>query len=212
MNTTSLALAVAMVMGCSSPIHSGIATEGQQEHDEWENPNSFPAAIETCDEIPTSLLHEVTRPEREQSIASLTDVSTIQLTEEEAARLIDVPRLGDTSLASSLVAAELDALRARKHRAVVERRDRWSRVDEAVLASLSESFAAEVYETYRPYLVRAVAKNEGTGRFYASMCEDALYVHHGSLGRSIPPSTRVPIVVFLNQPPIEVFVTWSMAE
>ena len=134
-------------------------------------------------------------------------VSAIELSDENAARLIDAPWEENISLASALVANELDELRARKHRAEVERRDSWNGNNEAALNAQSLKYAAGSYEDYKPYLLRAIAKNEGTGAFYAFICSSGLYIEHGSLGHSIPPSTKVPLVVFLRQQPHRVFVT-----
>jgi hypothetical protein len=64
----------------------------------------------------------------------------------------------------------------------------------------------------RPFLVRAVAKYEGTGAFEADMCGTSLPIVHGSLGHSTPPSIRAPIVVFLPNLPAKVYVSWQMAE
>lgn len=74
--------------------------------------------------------------------------------------------------------------------------------------------AAEVNDsTLRPFLVRAVAKND-LPTFWAIWCEDgALVVLHGSLGRSEPPpSRRTPLVLWLDRAPTRVDVRWSMAE
>lgn len=67
-------------------------------------------------------------------------------------------------------------------------------------------------ENLQPYMVRAVAKHVGTGRFLAGFCGDDIYVVHGSLGRSTPPSLRVPIVLYLDRRPERVFASWNIAE
>ena len=64
----------------------------------------------------------------------------------------------------------------------------------------------------RAYLVRAVAKNETSGAFEARLCGPTLWISHGSLGHVVPPSTRAPVVVFLDRAPIDLFVSWSMAQ
>lgn len=212
MRMIALALGMILSAGCSAPSQSSDGAEVQASIDEWETPGLVSAAIEGCEQTPTKLVQELKPSVRDQSIAMLADVSAFHLSDEDAARLIDVSLGINTSLASTLVATDLEELRARRHRAVVESRDSWSGADEVELASLSESYQAGSYQDYRPYLVRAVAKNEATGHFYASMCEGDLYVEHGSLGHSVPPSTRVPLLVFLSQPPNRVFVTWSMAK
>jgi hypothetical protein len=65
--------------------------------------------------------------------------------------------------------------------------------------------------TPRPFLVRAIVKNEVAGRFDVTACADGLHVIHASLGQDIPPSTRLPIVVFLDRRPATVYVEWQMA-
>ena len=63
-----------------------------------------------------------------------------------------------------------------------------------------------------PYLVRAVAKNENSGAFEARVCGQTLWISHGSLGHVVPPSARTPLVVFLDEAPTNLFVSWSMAQ
>jgi hypothetical protein len=58
----------------------------------------------------------------------------------------------------------------------------------------------------------AVAEHEQTGHFYAELCGDDLAASHGSLGRSTPRSTRLPVVVFLERAPVNIYVRWSIAE
>ncbi len=205
-------LALAICTGCSAPVQSSGLSDEQPLNDEWETPRSSLPSAEDCGQIETVLIHPVSPSLRDQGIALLSDVSLVELSDEDAARLIDVPNHTHVPLATALVAAELDELRARRHRAVVERKDSWTGGDEVDLAALSSRYDAGDYQSFRPYLVRAVAKNEGTGGFYASLCKSDLRIEHGSLGHSIPPSTRVPLVVFLRQPPQRVFVTWGMAE
>lgn len=66
----------------------------------------------------------------------------------------------------------------------------------------------------RPFLVRAVAKVEATGGFYASLCGSDLRVLHGSLAhRSVmPPTVRVPLIVYLQRAPRRVLSYWQLAE
>ena len=47
----------------------------------------------------------------------------------------------------------------------------------------------------RPYLVRAIFENGGTGRFTIYRNGDALIVHHGSLGR---PHIKFPLALVVN--------------
>jgi hypothetical protein len=64
----------------------------------------------------------------------------------------------------------------------------------------------------KPYLTRGLYLNRGTGRFSVYILEDQLVVHHGSLGSSPVPMKRQALVIQLEQSPVEVFVTCSMAE
>ena len=64
----------------------------------------------------------------------------------------------------------------------------------------------------KPFLVRAVALNRGTGTFMAYVVEDQLLVLHGCLGRRPVPMTRQALVLPLYRIPQEVFVSCTMAE
>jgi hypothetical protein len=81
----------------------------------------------------------------------------------------------------------------------------------AQAAELAPRAAGAAAGGAKPYLVRATAKNEATGVFYAQVCGGALWISHHSLGRDIPPSVRLPVVVFLDRPPTRLFVSVGMA-
>lgn len=63
-----------------------------------------------------------------------------------------------------------------------------------------------------PFLVRAISKNELSSVFLVRQCGSTLRIVNGSLGRSTPPSVRAPLVVFLEDAPARVEVSWSIAE
>jgi hypothetical protein len=67
-------------------------------------------------------------------------------------------------------------------------------------------------EGTEPYLVRALLLNRGTGNFSVYLMDQGIWIRHGSLGRSAVPMTRQPLVLQLEQPPQEVYVSVSMAE
>lgn len=79
-------------------------------------------------------------------------------------------------------------------------------------AQAAAMFGALGSGEFKPFLVRAVAKNRNSGTFIVRLCGSTLWVTHGSLGRSVPPSTRVPLVVFLDRKPAAVFIGWTMAQ
>jgi hypothetical protein len=64
----------------------------------------------------------------------------------------------------------------------------------------------------RPYLVRGVYLNRGTGGWSIRIAGDELVVHHGSLGRSAVPMKRQALILQLERAPAQVYVTCSMAE
>lgn len=64
----------------------------------------------------------------------------------------------------------------------------------------------------RPFLVRGVVLNEGTGGFWVTRKGGRMSVHHGCLGRRPVPMERRAVVVYLERPPDEVYVTCSMDE
>ncbi|NOW48158.1 hypothetical protein FHW96_004342 [Novosphingobium sp. SG751A] len=204
------ALAILLATGCSPAQSNSTAA------DAWETRNSTSpeksAAFKDCEEIPRVLIQTVPNTARNKAIAMLDNISAIPMADRDAARLIEFPLKGRSSLSSTLVATEIAELNARKHQALDQNQGSWSLADSGELNSLSERYESGIYRTSRPYLVRAVAKNEKTGRFFVSACKDDLYIEHGSLGHSIPPSIRVPLVVFLSHPPSKVFVGWNIAE
>jgi hypothetical protein len=63
-----------------------------------------------------------------------------------------------------------------------------------------------------PYLVRGLVLNEGTGGFFVHFENGELSVAHASLGHSMVPTKRRPIVVYLESSPTHVCVGVSMAE
>lgn len=207
-----LCVAIALFAGCIPTDQPGEDATKRPLADSWEDSGAPLADSQGCSLIPPPLIHVVSLSYRYQSIATLAETSIVKLTEAEAARLMGGGGQIAASSATGLVASFLDEMRARKRRARVERRDSWSIADEGELAALSARYAAAEFRPFKPYLVRAVAKHEGTGAFSADMCGRSLHIQHGSLGRTTPPSTRVPLVIFLSQQPTQVFATWSIAE
>ena len=63
-----------------------------------------------------------------------------------------------------------------------------------------------------PYLVRSMAGFEATGHYFVGICGDVLDVEHGSLGRSRPKASHVPLVIFLERAPQRVHAAWGVAE
>lgn len=81
----------------------------------------------------------------------------------------------------------------------------------AALDEIDLDFRPETPLGLRAYLVRAVSKFQST-TFVVRDCGDLLFVMNGSLGRSTPPSVRMPIVVMLEDAPTQLAVDWEIAQ
>jgi hypothetical protein len=64
----------------------------------------------------------------------------------------------------------------------------------------------------KPYLTRGVLLHRETGGFSVYTSGDKLVIYHRSLGGSAIPMSRQPLVLQLEQNPVEIFVACSMAE
>jgi hypothetical protein len=64
----------------------------------------------------------------------------------------------------------------------------------------------------QPYLVRGLLLIRATGSFSVHVLEGQVSVYHGSLGGGAAHMTRQPLVLLLEQPPAEVYVSVSMAK
>ncbi|MCL4297934.1 MAG: hypothetical protein KJ077_19480 [Anaerolineae bacterium] len=62
----------------------------------------------------------------------------------------------------------------------------------------------------KPYLTRAVYLNPGGFSVYSR--NEQLLISHASMGHSPVPMKRQALILQLAQPPVEIFVTCSMAE
>ena len=65
---------------------------------------------------------------------------------------------------------------------------------------------------FRPYLVRGVYLNQGTGAYRVYICQEYVQVHHGSLGHSAVPMGRQALIVWLAADPKGVYSMCEMAE
>jgi hypothetical protein len=184
-----------------------IAGPGFPGPDGWENRR--PNGLRGCNVVDPALVAPVPVAHRQEAIAKLENIAITELDQRQASALLDLPSDASSSGAGRIKAAiaMLEELR----RSVLEHRiGSWSRADEKRLDGLHRRDVDPATAALRPFLVRAVAKYEGTGGFFAYACEDGLVIEHGSLGGSVPPSRRSPIVVFLDRAPARVFVVWMV--
>jgi hypothetical protein len=64
----------------------------------------------------------------------------------------------------------------------------------------------------KPYLVRALYLNKGTGGYFLSASADTLFVSHGSLGKHAVPMKRDCLIVELPIEPHVLYISVMMAE
>jgi hypothetical protein len=62
----------------------------------------------------------------------------------------------------------------------------------------------------RPYLVRAVARRGDNPYFFGDFCTGDLHLENAVISPSIPPSLRLPVVVYLEAPLRRVYATTSI--
>jgi len=176
--------------------------------DGWENRR--PNGLRGCNVIDPALIAPVPLAHRQEAIAKLEDIAITALDQRQASALLDLPSDASSSGAGRIKTAI--AMLEELQRSVLEHRiGSWSRADQKRLDGLHRRDIDPATAALRPFLVRAIAKYEGTGGFFAYDCEDGLVIDHGSLGGSVPPSRRLPVVVFLDRAPARVFVVWTIA-
>lgn len=168
-----------------------------------------------CAEIGEPMVVPTNPPQREIAVGMLANVVVRRLSESEAARLIGVERSHGQRVATTVFARYLTEMRQRKHRAEVERRDSWSVADQRDLERLTARFESGDHRRYRPYLVRAVSKfgdgHDGPPMMFGDLCGGVLRLMTLTFSYTIPPSVRLPTVVFLPRAPQSVVATVTVA-
>jgi hypothetical protein len=165
-------------------------------------------------EVHQPLILPVVHSKINSAVAMLETKSAIPLSLEQAQTLLDVKTLDpDALLEEAAKDADTNAEEREK-----ESRDpffansvSWMK-EEAAKHRKTAANARSLKGKLKPYLVRALYLNEGTGRFYASVKDSTLSVSHGSLGHFAVPMKRRPVVIFLEKAPTKVYVSVSMAE
>jgi hypothetical protein len=172
-----------------------------------------PNAASSCVELSLPMVRPTNPPQREAAVAMLSHAVFRRLSDGEAARLLGVQRRRGQPLATTVFEQDLGEMRQRKHRAEVERRDSWSVADQDELERLTARFETGDHRRYRPYLVRAVSKfgDHSTPTMFGSLCGGVLHLMTLTFSYTIPPSVRVPTVVFLLRPPERVVATVTVA-
>lgn len=178
----------------------------------------FTACAESWDqskEIPRHLIKVVPQKNLSEAIKSLESVSVLPLSLAEARLLVAEETLDpDLLLEEDAKQSDAEAIRREKESkepafagATAQKMKTWAQENRQKAAETRSQKGK-----LKPYLVRALVLNEGTGSFSVYQNISSICVFHGSLGKSAVPMQRRPIVVFLPRQPIKVYVTVSMAE
>jgi hypothetical protein len=176
--------------------------------DGWENPP--PADLRECISIDRSLIFAVPIAGRPEAIARLESGAIVELMAPELHALLDLPA-GTTGFGVDQIKNEIGRLKEQRRVALESHQGSWSTADQQRLDRLTTTMSDPTTSNLRPFLVRAVAKFEGTGAFFGSICGENLIILHGSLGYTSPPSIHMPVIVFLQKKPMTVYAGWQMA-
>jgi len=201
-----LIVAVFFVASCTRNAPSG-SSDGHSTmlEDDWEIAPPRSIDFKSCITINHALIIPVTGERRPLAMSMLSNSSIFALDEQQAKTLVGPEKAS----ASAVVATAIVQLNVRRDRALSRHEGSWAKGREVQLDAL-EALRPTVGSLV-PYLVRATAKHEATGQFHARTCGSSLLISHISLGDDVPPSIRVPIVVFLDDKPAQVFGSTGVA-
>jgi hypothetical protein len=199
---------IALSFGALFVLLSSSGYAGPQLPDSWEaRPPPCPGPWKQIDEV---LIVPVPKEHRPEAIAKLQNTSAVPLGARDASALLDLPAdsAPERTRVLEAIVQKLDAQRRCKPCDVGP----WTPEDQQHLDHLKAVASKPFSAGLRPFLVRAVARNEVTAGFRAATCGDSLVIFWGGLGHSTPPSIRIPVVLFLQHAPKKVYVEWAMAE
>lgn len=175
-----------------------------------------------CEGLADPMVRALDSPERQEAVSRLRKEIALPLSEAEAARLLRRRLDKGKALATALLEERLDRLRGVRDCILSRRSDRcrpedgglgWGPLDEEKLASLTSDHESGRYRNHRPYLVRGVAKfgdgHGGPPYMMAGLCDGDLFLVTHVFSYTVPPSVRVPAIVFLPRPPERI---WSWVE
>ena len=204
-----LVFQLAMVSACSPTKGSSTYSDRRISElplsDPWEArpPGNFD--YKSCLSLSRDVIVPVIEEKRGIAIALLERTASVPLDDGQLSEFVGVANAS----VPKLIEARIASLESERNIVLTQRKGSWSGVDEMRLVEL-ERLRADLARL-KAYLVRAVAKNESTGMFNAGLCADALFVSHLSLGETVPNSIRVPILVFLDRAPMDVYLATGMA-
>jgi hypothetical protein len=176
--------------------------------DSWEHP--APAGLHDCTALDPSLIVAVPPAHRPEAIERLETTEIVELDPTEGRAVLDL-YLGPALSAADLIKREIAKLDEQRREQLEHHRGSWTLFAQERLDRLTKTLSDRKTAKLRPFLVRAVVKNELTGGFGARVCGNELDISHASLGQTMVPSTHVPVVVFLESKPTAVYVAAYMA-
>jgi hypothetical protein len=222
---------VALAMAIAQPLpapgqqpSSPSAPPAQELIEGWEvSPGTGPRKQE-CDGLSEPMVRALNPPEREEAVRRLEEDIALPLSEAEAARLLRRGPEPGKPLATALLEERLDGLRSVRDCIMLRQRDRcrpenkgfgWGPLAEEQLARLVADYERGDHRNYRPYLVRGVAKfgdgHGGPPYMFGALCGGDLFLVTGVFSYTVPPSVRVPAVVFLPRPPERIWASVYLA-
>jgi hypothetical protein len=117
--------------------------------------------LQGCNVIDSALIAPVPVAHRPEAITKLENVAITELDQNQALAILDRPSDASISAASRIKAA-IAELEDERRSALEDRIGSWTRADQKRLDTLHRLDADPVTAALRPFLVRAVAKYEGT--------------------------------------------------
>ena len=187
------------------------------------SPNAGPAARD-CEGSREALVRALNPPEREEAVRLLENDIFLPLSEAEAARWLRRELEHGKPLATALLEERLDQLRSVRDCIILRQSDRcrpenrglgWGPTAEKELGRLVADYERGDHRTDRPYLVRGVAKfGDGHGGppvMIGGLCGGDLMLTTFVFSFTVPPSERVPAIVFLPRPPERIWASVYLA-
>jgi hypothetical protein len=179
--------------------------------DPWEGDQVRRPDRQTCKEIDRALIIPVPPSGRGGAISRLDQTQATRLEQNSLAEFLGPKDAAMGTTASDVVRRAITRLEERKRLQLTEKVGGWALAEQEHLDQLKALSRSPTTSMLQPFLVRAIAKNEGSGEFEASLCSGrVLWITHYSVGSAPPPSVRLPVIVFLEQAPATVYVDWSM--
>jgi hypothetical protein len=190
------------------PVPPGHRTYGPPLREEvipgWETFIEDIPPSKDCANIGMPMVVPLNPPHREKAVAMLRKRPFRRLSEAEASRMVETDRRDGQALATTVFQKYLDDMRRSMERG-------WSLADKKNLEELTARFTAGDHRAYRPYLVRAVSKfgdgHGGAPFMVGDLCGGDLHLQTLTFSYTVPPSVRVPAVVFLPRPPKRIIST-----